>query len=146
MKNCAPLGLLAAMTLLISACSATRSTGDLPVSPPVVSVTMTDYHFGFAGPIHAGRTVFVAVNRGHVVHRLELVPWPNDYPPVQVQLHGSVRRPIRIIASTSFTPPGQTGSFAVDLVPGRYVFMSFVTDKDGVAQALKGMASEFRVG
>ena len=145
MKIPASLGLLAATALLISGCSAAANASELPASPPVVNVTMTDYHFGYSGPIHAGRTVFVAVNKGRVVHRLELVPLPKDFPPIQVQLHGSQRRPVQVMASIPFTPPGQTGSFAVDLAPGRYAFISFVIDRDGVSQALKGMATEFMV-
>jgi hypothetical protein len=49
------------------------------------------------------------------------------------------------MASTPYTSPGQTGSFAVDLPPGRYAFISFLIDRDGVSQALKGMATEFMV-
>lgn len=145
MKHVVPFGLLAGVALLITACDAAAGSNDLPASPPVVTVTMTDDHFAYAGPIHAGRTVFVAVNKGHVVHRLELVPLPKDFPPITVQLHGSERRPVQIMASTPYTSPGQTGSFAVDLPPGRYAFISFLIDRDGVSQALKGMATEFMV-
>lgn len=38
-----------------------------------------------------------------------------------------------------------TESFAFDLYPGRYAFVSLYIDPDGVAQALKGMANEFSV-
>jgi hypothetical protein len=145
MTRVVPLALLAGVLLLISACAPAAGAGALPAAPPVVNVTMTDDHFAYSGPIRSGRTVFVAVNRGHVVHRLELVPLPKDFPPINVQLHGSVRRPVQIMASIPFTSPGQTGSFAVDLPPGRYAFISFVVDRDGVSQALKGMATEFKV-
>ena len=74
------------------------------------------------------------------------MPLPKDFPPINVQLHGSVQRAVQIMASTPLTSPGQTGSFAVDLRPDRlHVPLSFEIDRDGASQALKGMATEFMV-
>ena len=145
MRPSARLGLVGGATLLVSACGAAASADDLPGPPTVVSVTMTENHFAYSTSIGRGRTVFVALNKGHVMHRLELVPLPKDFPPIAVQLHGTVRRPVQVIASTPQTPPGQTGSFAVDLSPGRFALVSFLIDQDGISQAVKGMATEFVV-
>jgi hypothetical protein len=42
-------------------------------------------------------------------------------------------------------PPGGNGAVAVDLGPGRYALICFLTDDDGQSHALKGMATEFRI-
>ena len=145
MRQLVPQGVLCGVVLTVSACGAVAGSSELPASPPVVTVTMTEDHFAYAGPILRGRSVFVAPNKGRVAHRLELVPLPKDFPPIAVQLHGSERRPVQVMASTPLTAPGQTGSFAVDLQPGRYAFVSFLIDRDGISQAVKGMATEFMV-
>lgn len=97
------------------------------------------------GPVPRGRVVLEARNAGQFNHRLSVVPLPEDLPPLDEQLRGSERRFVDQLASTSERLPGQRGVVAVDLAPGRYAFMCFVVDPDGVSHALKGMFSEFRV-
>ena len=125
----------------------------LPTAPPPILVTMREYRFDFnAASIHRGRVIFKVVNDGKLVHRLALIPLPEDFPPIEEQLHGTVRQVVQeAVAIRNLEPPakgqqhGMTESFAFDLYPGRYAFVSLYIDPDGVAQALKGMANEFRV-
>ena len=94
---------------------------------------MTEYQFAY-DHLSKGRVVFQVVNDGQTVHRMSLVPLPEDLPPIQQQLHGDERRALNTLAAV-----------AVDLLPGRYAFICFLTDPDGQSHALKGMANEFRI-
>jgi hypothetical protein len=142
---------LAAVTLAVS-CSPAGEPAEgqearWPPSPAVVEVTMRDYAFDFDEPVAAGRAVFRFTNAGSVDHRASLVPLPDDLPPIDEQLRGDQRRTVPSLAGINDRPPGQTGTFAVDLVEGRrYALVSFNRGDDGELYARKGMAAEFRAG
>lgn len=120
-----------------------------PESPPVITVTMREYRFEFESPgpaLPAGRVVFRMVNLGSERHNPALIPLDEDVPPIDEQVRGTERRIVTPLASVNDRVPGATGTFAVDLVPGRrYAFICFATTKDGVAHSQKGMTWEGRV-
>ena len=92
-----------------------------------------------------------AVARGHagtadwVLGADTIVALPEDFPPLAEQLRSSTRTGVATLARILRRPPGEHGTIAVDLPPGRYGFLCFVADADGVAHAVKGMAAEIRV-
>lgn len=134
--------LLAAIAL---SCSAKSS---YPPRPAVIVVKMTEYRFQHPAVLSSGRTVFRVINEGHLKHELVMLKLPDDFPPINVQLHSSVRRPIPTLFFEPARQPGAAGTFAVDLVPGRYAMLCSVHDPgdpDDITHALKGMNSEFRV-
>ena len=107
-------------------------------------MTISDSHFTYNPVIRAGRVVFDGRNVGRVAHTMLVFPVGNDYPPVDVQLHGKVRRPVQPFGGTR-VKPGASNSFALDLVRGqRYYMVDFDLDPARVAYALKGLDSEFR--
>jgi len=116
----------------------------LPPKPAMVTVKITEYRFDYPD-IPSGRVVFRVVNRGRLEHRLALIPLPEDFPSIRVQLSGSTRRAVNPLASLPNLPPGSTTTFAADLARGRYALVDFLADRDGVSFARKGAASEFRV-
>lgn len=140
-------------TVLVSGRGQSGPRAPLPPSPPTVLVTMREYRFDFnAAAIHRGRVIFHVVNDGRLVHRLVLIPLPPDLPPLEQEIHGSHHVIVQeAVAIRNLEPPGagkqhgMSESFAFDLVPGRYAFVSYFVDPDGVSQAMKGMANEFRV-
>ena len=139
-------GTVAAVLLVLSSCVVGGSTGDpLPPGPGRVEVVMSEYLFDIAPTFLPGRLVFRAENRGTIDHSLTLVALPEDYPPLDEQLRGETRRGVTTIAILRRRGPGVKGTFAVDLVPGRYGIVCFVPDADGTLHALKGMNAEFRV-
>jgi hypothetical protein len=108
---------------------------------------MHEYAFDYQAPVVPGRVVFRVVNTGKETHNLIMVPIPDDFPPIDEQLHGDVRRPIYPVAQIFAHKPGTSGTFAVDLVPHqRYAFMCAIAGTDGQPHFLKGMNSEFRAG
>lgn len=137
------------MTALVAAL-ALASCGEatarpLPPGRPVVDLTMSDYRFDHTQPVPQGQVVFRVGNTGHVNHRLILVPIPEGFPPIDVQLRGEERRIVEPLAGIPDRPPGASSTFAVSLNPGRYALICFTRDADGESHAAKGMASEFRV-
>ena len=130
-----------------SACAigAKSSAGALPPSPPTVRVGMAEYSFEFDHDIPAGRVVFDVVNNGTIDHSMTVLKLPEDLPPLLDQLRGDERRGLSALARVPALAPGQHSTFAVDLTPGRYGMICFVTDPDGMSHAVKGQATEFRV-
>lgn len=132
---------------MVGGCHAS-SPRALPAAPPTVVVTMRDvggYRIDYNPVIPAGRVVFKVVNAGRLVHRLALLPLPEDFPPIDEQLHGSERQTLTPFAGVPDHLPGETATFAVDLAPAqRYALVCFAEDPDGGSHALMGMNSEFR--
>lgn len=117
----------------------------LPAPPAVVDVTMSEYRFEYPPVVPSGRVVFRVRNAGQVEHQLELLHLSEEFPPIDVQVRGSERRVVTPLAGVRNRRPGASGTFAVDLVPGRrYAIVCFVRDSDGEVHAVKGMNSEFR--
>lgn len=106
---------------------------------------MREYRFDHPPQAPRGRVVFRVRNSGALTHELILVQLAEDVPPIQEQIRSDARRAVDTIATLRNRPPGSNGTFAADLQPGRYAFICFIRDADGVSHAIKGMASEFRV-
>ncbi|MEJ7763985.1 MAG: hypothetical protein WKF86_00655 [Acidimicrobiales bacterium] len=91
--------------------------------------------------------VFRVVNRGAQEHELTMVPLPDDVPPVAEQIGSGNPRLVTPLARVPPRQPGENGSFAVDLVPGRrYALVCYVRNAEGKPHASIGMSSEFRAG
>lgn len=138
-----PTACLLVSVLVFVSCA--RAEPPLFSGPPVLTVTLDEMSFGHSPNAPRGRVRMRMENVGRIDHRLVLAPLPEDFPPITQQLSGEERRPITPIAGIPDRAPGETGQFAVDLVPGRYALICFYVDPDGKSHADKGMASEFRV-
>ncbi len=107
---------------------------------------MREYRFDHVAQAPSGRVTVRAHNAGSVTHELTLVRLPADYPAtIDEQLHAPTRRSLDTVAILFNRRPGGDGVFAADLAPGRYGFICFLKDPDGVAHAFKGMSSVFTV-
>ncbi len=113
----------------------------------VVDVAMREYGFEYKRPVPAGRVVFRVVNAGRQVHRLTMLELPDDLPPIAEQLRGRQRRNVTPFAGLPGLRPGETNSFAVDLVRGRrYGLIDPTGEVDGKSNAVLGLNTEFRAG
>lgn len=144
-----PSAARAAVVALIGAlpgCSSAAGGRALPPPPPVVDVRMTEYQYAYVPEVPSGRVVFRARNDGRIDHEVLLLELTEEFPPIDDQLKGDVRRPVNPFAGVR-RRPGQSGAFAVDLVSGRrYALVCFIRDQQGQVHALRGMNSEFRAG
>lgn len=138
-------GAVMAAVLAASGCSAGQvARAPLPPPPQIVNVTVTDHRFAYNPAIRAGRVVFSGHNLGRTDHTMRVFPMGDDWPPIDVQLHGPVRRRLVPFGGTRIKP-GKTNSFAVDLVPGqRYAMLDLDQNSAHVPYALIGLDSEFR--
>lgn len=152
-----PSGRARAATLLavvvalagLGGCSSGSARGaarpPVPAAAPVVIVTMVDNRFEFDPKIPTGRVVFRISNEGQAPHRLTMFPMPEEMPPIDEQLRGTQRRFLEPFAGIYNRAPGDAGTFAVDLAPGRrYAMICTLKSADGQPHWMKGMASEFR--
>ncbi len=107
---------------------------------------MREYRFDYDTAIPTGRVVFRAINAGTLLHRVVVFQMPDDLPPIDELLRNSGRRILVPLAGIPPQLPGASGTFALDLGPGRYaIICTLVSRDDNETHALKGMASEFRV-
>lgn len=112
-----------------------------------VKVTMGEYAFEHAPSTAAGRVIFRAHNSGQLNHELVLVAFP---PGFELSLASQLRSPDRrVFQPLAFLPrrsPAGSGTFAVDLAPGRYGLACFIVEPgEKESHALKGMTSELTV-
>jgi hypothetical protein len=129
---------------LLTSCSSSAEA--FPPAPTVVSVSMTEYRYRFMPPSEAGRIVFDVRNNGRLDHELVLIVLPEGVASIDEQLRSKKRRVVPTVAELAPRRPGQRGTFAVDLTPGRYAMVCFVQDPDGSQHATKGMNADFRIG
>ena len=135
---------LAVLVAVLAAGCSSRAASPLPPARPRVTVTMHDDRIEH-GPVAQGQAVFEVRNLGTKRHRLSLVPLPDELPPIDQQLRGSERATVTTHAAVADLVPGGTGTFATQLVTGRYAMVCFNVDEDGSSHALQGMATEFRI-
>jgi hypothetical protein len=141
------LFVIVATVLLFGGCSLGRAEETLPASPPEIVVEMYEYEYRYniQQPIPAGRVVFRFVNGGDEVHRPVLLPLTDEVPPILEQVRGDVRAAATPFAGVPPRGPDQTGTFAVDLMPGqRYALICFARTADNRSHAVLGMASDLR--
>lgn len=140
------VGSIFAALLVLGACR-----GGLPPDPPVpgptvIEVTTDEYRFEYdATSVAKGRVVFQVQNAGELEHELVLVPLPEGLSPLNEQLRSTTRRSLGTLAHLPALSPGDEGTFAVELIPGRYGIMCFLRGDDGIQHVRKGMATEFRL-
>lgn len=135
-----------ALGAAVSGCGGDKAAA-LPPPPTVVEVAMVEHRFDYRRAIPPGRVIFRVANLGRVEHQMVLTRLPDDLLPLDDQLHSDVRRPLETLRTLPAYAPGESGSFAVNLAPGRYGFLCFLQEPgDEVSHALQGMNSEFLVG
>lgn len=145
-KEAFGLGVVAVLLATATvACQAVDPVAGLPSPPSVVEVTLDEYRIDHTAPVPAGRVVFDVRNDGEEEHELLVVSLPEDFPPIDVQLASDTRQTLfpRYVLPTLI--PGEHGTFAVDLGPGRYGMVCFLTAADDEDHARKGMHTEFRI-
>ena len=132
-----------ALGLLAVSCGGSSTSFPGPVA--TVDVTMREYRFDYENRFAAGRTVVRARNEGELEHQVVLIHLPPEIPSLAEQLRSTERQVVPTVVSLPSRGPGRSGTFAVDLDPGRYGFVCFVEDPDGQQHVHKGMSSEFEI-
>ena len=109
-------------------------------------VKLMEYEFDFDEPVTAGRTSFVATNAGAQAHFMLLVRLA-DGVTLEEAMKSDGEKGIEGQWSSGIAAAGGSDEEAltVDLQPGTYGMLCFISDPDGTPHAMKGMAKQFTV-
>lgn len=135
-----------------------------PAAPePTVTLTMMDYAFRVDRPFAAGRHVVRVVNDGAEPHEVGLLRLPDGTTAEEVQaaladymkMTAAVKEgataepaelpPIETVGGVAALAHGMEAYFEVDLEPGAYVLLCFVTAPDGRPHVAHGMIQYLRI-
>ena len=137
-------GMMSEFTVTPGASSATEGAAD-------ATVHLNDYTFTVDKPLSAGHRVLKVVNDAKQDHELILVELAPGKTAADVgnwvekeMMKGPP--PGKPIGGMAAIADGRTGTFPVDLKPGKYGLICFVPDgKDGKSHFMHGMAKEITV-
>lgn len=109
-------------------------------------VKLMEYQFDFDEPVTAGRTSFVATNAGAQAHFMLLVRLA-DGVKLEDALQSEDGKGIEGQWSSGIAAAGgdDEEALTVDLQPGTYGMVCFISDPDGTPHAMQGMARQFTV-
>lgn len=133
--------------LAAAGCSSGRAKEPVPPPVPRVDVEILDGGLEKPARVPAGRVVFRITNAGRHVHRLALIPLPDDFPPLAEEVANATERTVEFLARVGDIQPGKSGQFAVDLTEGqRYGLVDYSLNPEGVRHLKTGVAGEFVAG
>jgi hypothetical protein len=110
-----------------------------------VDVSLEDFSFALDGPIAAGRTSFVATNKGEQAHFLGVVKLKDGVTLEQAIQSEDESGIDGFWESKIAAAGGDEEVLTVDLQPGNYGLVCFLPDVDGTPHAMKGMTYPFTV-
>ena len=159
-----PLALALALTLSLAACGsdddgtgATATTTGEETTTTVASeggvVNVVAVEYGFGGidaTLPAGETEFTFTNDGEEPHEMTLIPLTEDAPPLDELIKGSEKEASKYFAGKPEHTDAKAGeegkSITVDLKPGVYAYVCFVSTKQSEKpHAFLGMRGTFEV-
>ncbi len=114
-----------------------------PVTPPVVTVTSSDFAFDSPAEVPAGLVTFQLVNRGPSPHHIQLVKLEEgktaDDFLAALKAGGPPPRWATMAGGPNPPEVGDTTSTTVALERGSYALLCFIPSPDGVPHMMKGM-------
>ena len=167
------IGLIVIATL-VGAAGATAQDGDSE-GPPVLEVSAVDYEFQSpTTEVPAGWTTVALHNEGEETHMLEFARIPNEgsyrglrelygaFDTLQADLEegaidsATVRKAMKshtpawfsdmeYLSGPGLVAPGRSARTTVDLEPGTYAILCFISDSAGTFHYARGMRSKFTV-
>lgn len=140
-------------------------TGEAPpAADPTASVTVTAQDYAFGGlesTLAAGQQVWQVSNKGPQPHEIAILSSPKPLtmgqwirfltadetatPPPDFPLTIAEIQRIQLVAGLTALSAGQTVWTTIDLVPGNYVAICFISSPEGDFHAAMGMTQPFTV-
>ena len=140
-----PLALVMTMAML----SAGGATGPrVPPRVPVVTITAREFAFDAPDSISAGPTTVRLVSRGRQEHFVQFVKLSVGHTSADYLRASIAHEPTpwaMSVGGVGTIPAGGTAAVTIDLKPGRYVLVCDMSDTDGTAHFVKGMARPLTV-
>jgi hypothetical protein len=116
-----------------------------PRTPPMVTITYTDYAFDVPEHLPAGMTTFHAVNNGKELHSGTLVRL--DSARTMPDLLEAMKTPGPLPAwAKLYGGPQNASTVTMNLPAGNYVWICLMPDADGIPHFVKGMVRPLKVG
>ena len=137
---------------MIAPLEVTAATGpEAREVPADVTITLNDYGFDLSTPLAAGNHVIMVKNAGPQPHELVLVKLEagKSVKDIEAWEKGGEKGapPVSALGGVAPMMADESGQFTVDLVPGDYALLCFVTDMhDGKPHLMHGMVKPFTVG
>lgn len=136
---------------MINAFTVSEGTDVTSLPKGDVTITLSDYKFGFSKPLTAGKHLITVENVANQTH--ELVLSKLNPGKKASDLSTFVERdlmkgapPATIVGGMAGLDKGRSASFPIDLTPGTYALMCFAPDvKDGKSHVEHGMITQFEV-
>lgn len=152
-------GIAVGLVVLLAACAqqgqggggnepAAAPTEEAPSGPEEITVKAVEYEFqGMPATLTPGRTALLLENAGEEPHQMSIALITSDAT-VEELLglpENQVNEQIEDVGNL-FARPGDSQRRVVDLAPGRYGFVCFVSTKESMGpHAFEGMFGEFTV-
>ncbi|MBI1731072.1 hypothetical protein HYR53_10735 [Candidatus Acetothermia bacterium] len=146
------LGLLPLLILLVcglTTLAAFGKTGALQAYPHV-TIVAHDFSFDVPQQISAGLTLFELQNRGIEPHHAQIAKMKDGVTMAQIQTAikqspDAAIQLLQFVGGPSTVAPGNSQRVLLNLDPGQYVLLCFVSGADGVPHLAKGMIAQFSV-
>ena len=133
--------------------SASVAASAAPSSAAVATLAVTgkEYAFDLPASVPAGVTAITLTNAGQEEHQAQLVKIADDK--TMTDLVAALQNPdpsaalqlITLSGGPTGVAPGATGTSTVDLQPGAYAFLCFISSPDGAPHIAKGMVAPLEV-
>lgn len=145
-----PVAAAVATALVLIGCSKNDKKGDATaqkVQPPIIVVTATD--FAFAGPdtIQSGPNVIRLVNQGAETHHISMFRLDSAHTVQDLMALPPGANPAWLVAvgGPNAATPGDSVRATLNLEPGNYVMLCFISGPDQKPHFMKGMVRPLTV-
>jgi plastocyanin len=134
-----------------AAASASASPAPSSAAAATLAVTGKEYAFDLPASVPAGVTAITLTNAGKEEHQAQLVKIADGK--TITDLLGALQSPdqsaalklVTLSGGPNGVAPGATGTATVDLKPGAYAFLCFISGPDGTPHVAKGMVAPLEV-
>jgi len=125
----------------------TAGSAALPASDN--ELTLKDFDFVFAKPLHKGTQLITVKNEANQVHEIVIVRLMEGKTPQDFAMWAMKRQgppPAELVGGMSGISRGQESQMSLDLTPGNYAMVCFLPDAtDGKMHMEHGMVKEVRI-
>jgi hypothetical protein len=133
---------------MVTTLEVTEPSAEQPPAPDAdVTVTLSDFAFDVADTLPAGETVFAVVNGGDQIHEMGMIKLDEGATLDEVLASlEAPEGPYSVVGALYGLASGSNGWTTIDLTPGTYALVCFVTDpQSGQPHIALGMHDSFTV-
>jgi hypothetical protein len=140
------------LALALGACTSAKASQATKLDSQISAVTIkaTDYNYEAPDQIEAGLVTINFVNEGQEAHHAQLVRLNDGVTLEQLQTtmqenEMAAMALVSFVGGPGAIDPGMSSQISVELTPGQYLLMCFITSHDGMAHVDKGMIRPMEV-